>query len=37
MFGAVPAVHGGQDGVRGGLEGHVEMVGDAVGFGKEVD
>ena len=37
VFGAIPAVHGGQDAVGGGLEGHVEVVGDAVGAGEEVD
>ncbi len=37
VFGAVPAVHGGEDGVGGGLEGHVEVLGDAAGAGEEVD
>ncbi len=37
VFGAVPAVHGGEDGVGGGLEGHVEVLGDADGLGEEVD
>ncbi len=37
VLGAVPAVHGGQDAVRGGLEGHVEVLGDAVGAGEEFD
>ncbi len=37
VFGAIPAVHGGEDGVGGGLEGHVEVLGDAVGAGEEVD
>src|SRR6266851_1700957 len=37
VLGAIPAVHGGQDAVGGGLQGHVEMLGDAVGGGKEID
>src|SRR5271167_254458 len=37
VFGAVPAVHGRENAVGGGLEGHVEVLGDAVGPGEEVD
>ena len=37
VFGTVPAVHGGKDAVGGGLQGHVEMLGDAVGPGEEID
>jgi len=37
VFGAVPAVHGGEDAVGGGLQGHVEMLGDAIGPSEEMD
>ena len=37
VFGAIPAVHGGEDAVGGGLERHVEVLGDAVGGGEEFD
>ena len=37
MLGAVPAVHGGQDAVGGGLERHMEVLSHAIGAGKEVD
>ena len=37
MLGAVPAVHGGEDAVGGGLQGHVEVLGDAIGPGEEID
>ena len=37
VFGAVPAVHGGEDGVGGGLQGHVEVAGEAIGGGEEGD
>jgi hypothetical protein len=37
MLGAIPAVHGSEDAVGGGLQGHVEMLGDAIGRSKEVD
>ena len=36
MLGAVPAVHGGEDAVGGGLQGHVEVLGDAIGRGEKV-
>ena len=29
VFGAIPAVHGGEDAVGAGLQGHVEVLGDA--------
>jgi len=34
---AIPTVHGGEDIVRAGLKGHVEMVGDAAGACEERD
>ena len=37
MLGAVPAMHGGENAVGGGLQGHVEVLGDAVGPGEEID
>jgi len=37
MLGAVPAVHGGKDAVGGGLQGQVEVLGDAIGPGEEID
>jgi len=37
MLGAVPAVHGGEDAVGGGLERYVEMLSDAISAGEEVD
>jgi hypothetical protein len=37
VLGAIPAVHGGEDAVGGGLQGHVEMLGDAVGPSEESD
>src|SRR5216684_146318 len=37
VLGAVPAVHGGEDAVGAGLQGHVEVLGDAIGGGKEFD
>jgi hypothetical protein len=37
VFGAVPTMHGGEDAVGGRLQGHVEMRGDAIGGGKEID
>ena len=37
VLSAVPAVHGGEDAVGGGLERHMEMLGDAVGAGEEFD
>ncbi len=37
MFGAIPAVHGGENAVGGGLQGHVEVLGDAIGGSEEID
>ena len=37
MFGAIPTVHGGENVVRTGLQGHMEVLGDAIGAGKERD
>ena len=37
VLGAIPAVHGGENAVGGGLQGHVEVLGDAIGGGEEVD
>src|SRR5216684_1730333 len=37
VLGAIPAVHGGEDAVGAGLQRHVEMLGDAIIGGKEVD
>src|SRR6266849_2194057 len=37
MFGALPAVHGGENAVGGGLQGHVEVLGDAIGGSEEID
>jgi len=37
VFGAVPTVHGGQDEVGGGLQGHVKVLGEAVGGSEEID
>src|SRR5882724_2379899 len=37
VFGAVPAVHGGEDAVGSGLQGHVKVLGDAIGPGEEID
>jgi hypothetical protein len=37
VLGAIPAVHGGEDAVRGGLQGHVEVLGDEIGGSEEVD
>lgn len=37
VFGAIPAVHGGEDGIGAGLERHVEVPGDAVRAGEESD
>ena len=31
---AIPAMHGGEDIVRAGLERHVKVLGDAIGAGK---
>jgi len=35
--GAIPAVHGGEHAVGRGLQGHVEVLGDAIGRGEEFD
>ena len=35
MLGAVPAVHRGEDAVRAGLQRDVEVLGEAIGRGKE--
>ncbi len=37
MFGTVPAMHGREDAVRSGLQGHVEMGREATGRGDEID
>jgi len=37
MLGAIPAMHGGEDAVGSGLQGHVKMRGDAVVAREEVD
>src|SRR6266851_5748205 len=37
MFGAIPAVHGGENAVGGGLQGHVEVLGDVIGGSEEID
>ena len=37
VLGAIPAVHGGENAVRGGLERHVEVFGHAAGAGEEFD
>jgi len=37
VFGAIPAMHGGKDAIGSGLQRHVEMWGDAVIRGEEVD
>jgi len=37
VFGAVPAVHGGEDTVGSRLQRHVEMRSDAIGGSKEID
>jgi hypothetical protein len=37
MFSAIPAMHGGEDAVRAGLQGHVEVLGEAMGGGEERD
>src|SRR5258708_35210029 len=37
VFGAIPAMHGGQDAVGSGLQRHVEMRGDAVVRSEEID
>jgi hypothetical protein len=37
VFGAIPTVHRGQDAVGGGLQGHVKVLGDALGPSEEID
>src|SRR3989449_935835 len=37
VLGTIRAMHGGEDAVGGGLQGHVEVLGDAVGGGEEID
>jgi len=37
VLGAIPAVHGGENAVGSGLQGHVEVLGDAIGPGEEID
>jgi len=37
MFGAVPAMHGGQDTIGSGLQGHVKMRRDSIVGCEEVD
>jgi hypothetical protein len=37
MLSAIPAVHGGQNIVRAGLQRHVEMASDAIGAGEKGD
>ena len=37
MFGAIPAVHSGEDAVGARLERHVEVLGDAVGGSEQFD
>ena len=37
MFGAIPAMHGGEDAIRGGLQRHVEMGSYAIGGSEEFD
>ncbi len=37
VLGPIPAMHGGEDAIRGGLQRHVEVRSDAIGDGKEFD
>ena len=37
VLGAIPAMHGREDAVRSGLQGHVEMLSDAIGAGEKFD
>src|SRR5882724_9988375 len=37
VLGTVPAVHGGDDAVGAGLQRHVEVLGDAIAGGEEMD
>jgi len=37
VLGAVPAVHGGEDAVGGGLQRHVKVLGDAIVGGEQID
>jgi len=37
VLGAIPAMHGGEDAVGCGLQGHMEVLGDAIGGSKKVD
>ena len=37
VFGAIPAMHGSEDAIRGGLQRHVEMGSDAIGRSEEFD
>ena len=37
VLGAVPAVHRGEDAIGAGLQGHVEVLGDAIGRSEETD
>lgn len=37
VAGAIPAMHGSEDAIRAGLEGHVKVLGDARIGGEEVD
>src|SRR6266478_613126 len=37
VLGTVPAVQGGEDTVRAGLQRHVEVLGDAIAGGEEMD
>ncbi len=36
-LGAIPAVHGGEDSVGGGLQRHMEVLGDAIGPSEKID
>src|SRR5206468_996273 len=37
VLGTVPAVHGGEDAIGAGLQRHVEVLGDAIAGGEEMD
>jgi len=37
VLGAIPAVHGGEDAVGGGLQRHMEVLGDAIRSREEID
>src|SRR5205814_1853931 len=37
VLGAIPAMHGGEDAIGGGLQRHMEVLGDAISGSEEVD